>query len=186
MNISNFRANLKRDGARPNLFRVILNLPQPLLTATGVNRTFGDQFALMCRTAAIPQSTQGKVVVPYMGREVYLAGNRTFSDWTVTILNDEDFSMRQVFERWMAMMNSHVENVRHPDFASATSYTSDAIVEHLGKEGSDKVIATYKMENSFPVDVSDIPLDWSTNDTIEEFSVTFSCDNWDTLDGTLT
>lgn len=185
MDISNFRAQFKGDGARANLFRVILNLPQPLLTAAGVTRNFGESFSIMCRSAAIPASMVGSAVVPYMGREIYLAGNRTFADWTVTVLNDEDYSIRKVFERWLSMINSHVENIRHPDFASSTSYTSDCIVEHLSKLGPENVIASYKMQNAFPIDVSEVQLDWATNDTIEEFNITFKYDNWDLADDSL-
>lgn len=182
MDISRFRSSLVGDGARPNLFRVVVNLPPALLaTENRTSEVFASRFELLCRAAAVPASTVNKVPVAYQGREVYLAGNRTFADWTVTVLNDEDFSIRRTFELWMAGLNSHVTNVRRADFASATSYTADCIVEHLGKT-PDSVIARYKMEHCWPTDLSDIQLDWSNNDQIEEFTVTFSFDDWVDLD----
>jgi hypothetical protein len=182
MDVSRFRSTLKFDGARPNLFRVLVNLPPALLGAAGSTReTFNNQFSLVARAASIPQSTLGVAIVNYMGREISLAGNRTFSEWTVTVMNDEDYSIRRTFELWMAGINSHVTNVRRPDFASATDYTSECIVEHFGKTGEDNIIATYRMQNAWPTDVSDIQLDWGSNDQVEEYTVTFRFDDW--IDG---
>lgn len=179
MDISRFRAQLPFDGARPNLFRVIVNLPANLQGLVNQSReSFGGKFSMMCRTAAIPQSMLGAVPVPYQGREIFLAGNRTFADWTVTLYNDEDYTIRRTFELWMAALNSHVGNVRRPEFASATSYTADCIVEQLGKTGEDVVIARYRMENAFPIDLAEISLDWGSNDQLEEYQVTFKFDNW--------
>lgn len=183
MDISVFRAAMTGDGARPNLFRVTINLPAALQGLNSGN-AFGNKLTLTCRAAQIPGSSIGKVPTQYMGREVYFAGNRTVSDWTVTIMNDEDFVTRNAFEQWMKAINSMIGNVRAAGLGSPNSYVSDAYVEHLGKGGPDDVIARYKMIALFPTDLSPIELDWGTNDVIEEYSVTFSIDAWeDEADG---
>lgn len=180
MDISTFRAELAMDGARPNRFLVYVQLPfsENAQLQTASARNFGQYFSFMCKTAAIPESQVGRVVVPYQGREIYLAGDRTFADWTVTVMNDEDFRIRKVLEMWMAKLNYHKTNVRDSSFESATSYTADCIVEHLRKTGESIPQATYKMTAAFPTNISDIQLDWGSNDQIEEYNVTFSYDYW--------
>ena len=165
------------DGARPNLFRVTVNLPTALqsLNAGGI---FGTKLSISARATQIPGSTIGKVPVSYQGRQVYLAGNRTFADWTVTVMNDEDFIVRNALEQWSAAINTHRTNVRLEGLAGSYDYVSDCIVEHLGKTGEDTVINTYIMESAFPIDIQPIDLDWGDNDRIEEFTVTFSFDDW--------
>lgn len=176
MDITKFRSALQRDAARPNLFRVTLNLPAGLVQA---DRQFNSKFSFMCRAAQIPGSTLGRLPVAYMGREIGLAGNRTFTDWTVTILNDEDFQIRRTLEEWMRGMNSHQENVRSEQFLSSTSYVATGIVDHLGKSGEDNVIASYTIINAWPMDLSPIDLGWDQNDTAEEYTATFSMDYWE-------
>lgn len=178
-NITEFRSQFAFDGARPNLFQVELAFP---LGAEG-NPT--QQLTFMCKTAALPGSTVGTVSVPYFGREIKLAGNRTFADWTVTILNDEDFLVRKAFERWMANINSHSTNLRASAALSGNGgYTTDAIVRQYGKTGNQ--IKVYSLIGAFPTDLAQIDLDWGSNDTIEEYSVTFSYQYWSTVDEPLT
>jgi len=176
MDISQFRAEMNRDGARPNLFRVTVSLPQALLNLSE-GGAFGTKLVMTARASQIPGSSIGKVSVPYMGREIFLAGNRTFGDWSVTIMNDEDYLIRRVLERWMSAINSHRTNVRREDLGGSFDYVSDCLVEHLGKT-PDTIIATYVMENVWPVDLTPIDLDFGTNDVIEEFTATFSFDDW--------
>jgi hypothetical protein len=170
-NVSNFRNEMKFDGARANLFDVQLNFP-----AAFGNSRFRRDVAFKCKSAQIPGSTVNQVVVPYFGREVKFAGNRTFADWTVNIINDEDFKIRGGFERWMQLINSHGSNVRNIG-RSPSSYTSDAAVTHYGKNGS--VLRRYKFIGMFPTDISPIDLDWGNNDMIEEFTVTFAYQWWE-------
>ena len=184
MNISDFRASMTGDGARPNLFRITINLPAALQSLSKGN-AFGNKLGMTARASQIPGSTIGKVPTQYMGREVYLAGNRTFQDWTVTIINDEDFIVRRALERWMSAINSHVSNVRGAGLSGPNSYVADAIVEQLSKNGPDIVIAKYKMIATWPTDLAPIQLDWGQNDVLEEFDVTFSMDAWDDENGDL-
>ena len=117
--------------------------------------------------------------VQYFGRELKFAGNRTFADWTITIINDEDFVVRNSFERWMNGLNSHRGNLRNAVALSPSSYTTDAEVRQYGKLGN--VIKSYKFIGMFPSDITPIDVDWGSNDTIEEFSVTLSYQWWEAV-----
>lgn len=180
MDITQFRANMTGDGARPNLFRITLNLPLALQSLNSGNR-FASKLAMTCRAAQIPGSIVNKATTQYMGREVHFAGNRIFTDWTISILNDEDFVVRRTIEQWMSGINSHKENVRAGALAGPNDYVADAIVDHLGKLGPDDIIASYKMTAVWPTDLAPIQLDWGQNDQIEEFDCTLSFDSWDPL-----
>jgi hypothetical protein len=171
-NVSTFRQKIAYDGARPNLFQV---------TMSAQNGNFGsDSISFFCRAAAIPGTTLGVVNVPYFGREIKLAGNRTFADWTITVINDEDFSYRSFFEAWMEKINTHVGNSRDTGMTGVNQYvnTSGVKVQQMSKSGATTALRTYTLHNAFPNDISDITLDWGDNDSIEEFTVTFAYDYW--------
>jgi len=170
-NVSTFRDKIAYDGARPNLFQV---------TMAAQSGNFGStSISFFCRAAAIPGTTLGVVNVPYFGREIKLAGNRTFADWTITVINDEDFAYRSFFEGWMEKINTHVGNRRADNMTGVNQYvnTSGVKVEQLSKNGA-TALRTYTLHNAFPTDISDITLDWGDNDSIEEFTVTFAYDYW--------
>lgn len=171
-NVANFRSQMVGDGARPNLFSCTI----PDLTVN-VNGESGSEvaFNFMCRAAQLPGSTVNSVPVNYFGRELKFSGNRVFTEWTVTIINDEDFKIRNTFERWMSALNSHVGNLR--SLVSPQTYQKDGYVTQFGKAGN--VIKEYKFVGMFPIDVSPIELDWGANDTIEEFAVTFAYQWWE-------
>jgi hypothetical protein len=173
-NVNQFRTQLQGDGARPNLFEVRLNFPG-YVTARS---TAALKSTFMVKTAQLPGSTIGSVPVNYFGREVKVAGNRTFADWTVTIINDEDFVLRNAMENWLRGINDNVTNLRRA--LTTQQYTSDAVVNQYGKGG--KILKSYKFVGMFPVDVTPIDLDWGSNDAIEEYSVTFQYQYWETTD----
>jgi len=167
-NIETFKSNFGDGGARPNLFRVQLTMP------TGVT-PLPDNAAFLVRSAQVPSSTIAQVDVPYYGRQVRVAGNRTFEPWTVTILNREDFNVRNRLEQWMNNINSHNGNTTT---YAGQGYKSDAIVEHFGKAGEGDIIARYEFRGLFPTELSSIELSWDTNDVVEEFTCTFAYDYW--------
>ncbi len=179
-NVYEFRSQMQGDGARPNLFEVQLTFPTFIAPGAAPRKV-----SFMCKSASLPGSTLGQVPLQYFGREVKLLGNRTFPDWSVTILNDEDFVVRNAFEKWMAGMNSHVSNIRAQWAGNSLGYATDAIVKQYGKKG-DK-LKSYTFVGMFPVDVSQIDLDWGANDTIEEYTVTFAYQYWvsQSLDNTV-
>jgi hypothetical protein len=173
-NVAEFRANMVGDGARPNLFSVSLIFPA--IVTNG--QTAGQKVTFMAKTAQLPGSTIGTVPVYYFGREMKFPGNRSFADWTLTIINDEDFSVRNAVENWMNSMNSNAGNIRNSAALNNISYTVDAQVTQYGKTGNE--LKKYKFVGLFPIDLAPIDLDWSSNDSIEEYSVTFAYQHWET------
>ena len=172
-NVAEFRANMIGDGARPNLFSVSLTFP----TIANNSTASGQKVTFMAKTAQLPGSTIGTVPVYYFGRELKFAGNRTFADWTLTIINDEDFLIRNSIESWMNSINSHYNNTRNAAAINGNGYTVDASVTQYGKSGNE--LKKYKFVGLFPIDLAPMDLDWSSNDTIEEYSTTFAYQWWE-------
>lgn len=171
-NISTFKENgLVYGGARPSLFNVFLSVP----TGIGIDLVSVDKFRFVCRTAELPESTVGSIDIPYFGRRIKVAGERNFASWGVTVMNDEDFSVRAMFEAWSNAINRMVANVRDPAL-SAEQYKVDMEVFQYGKDGS--TIRSYKLIGAFPTQIGAISLGWETQNAIEEFSVNFEYDYW--------
>ena len=174
--IDKFRSGaLSAGGARANLFEVVISdIDATLMTAAGVK-----EFTFACKAAAIPAQTIGVVEVPYFGRVVKVPGNKTFDNWSVTIINDEGFAIRNGFEKWVASMGTHIGNVQSSASSALESGLYGAAeVTHFGKTGNTDIIAKYNFVNMFPVSVSEITLGWDANDAIEEFTVEFAYDYW--------
>ena len=172
-NVAEFRANMVGDGARPNLFQVTLVFP----TIASNGAAAGQKTTFMAKSAQLPGSTVNQLPLYYFGREIKFSGNRTFTDWTLTIINDEDFLIRNSLESWMNALNSHAGNVRSGNAINPSSYSVDATVTQFGKSG--EALKSYKFVGMFPVDIAPIDLDWQTNDTIEEYSTTFAFQYWE-------
>jgi hypothetical protein len=163
-NINEFKSQLTGGGARPSLFQVqILNPVAP-------EADFKVPF--MVKTGGIPASNIGGFEVPYFGRNVKYAGDRTFEDWTVTVINDEDFAIRNSMEAWSNAINTHDGNLR----ALPQDYKSTGIITQFSKDGS--ALRSYVFEGMYPITIDQIEMDWGTADTIEEFGVTFQYDFW--------
>lgn len=167
--INTFRTNLQSDGARPNLFDITLNFP----TWVSLGPQSGQKVTLQCKAAQLPGSTVGIAPLFYFGREVKLAGNRTFQDWTVQIINDEGFTIRSAIEQWFIGLNDPAGNIRAAQALRIDGgYGVDALVNQYGKAGG--IIKTYQFVAMWPMDISPIDLDWGANDTIEEYTVTWA------------
>ena len=173
-NVNQFRSQLQGVGARPNLFEV--TMPFPVFSLPGNAQT---KLTFMCKTAQLPGSTLGVVPMQYFGRELKFVGNRSFADWTITIINDEDFIVRNAFERWMNGINSHNLNVRNPVAGTPIGYSVDGQVLQFGKAGN--TIKQYNFVGMFPTDLTPIDVDWGSNDAIEEFSVTLTYQWWESV-----
>lgn len=170
--IDNIKSQLELGGARPSLFEVTLQPP-----TIGEALTMIPKLTFMCRAASLPPSNHGTINIPYQGRAIKIAGNRTFPEWQLTIMNDEDFRVRNAFESWSAAINAHRENIRSLGATAApASYKGSAEVLQLGKEGD--IIRAYSFEGVWPSEVAAIALDWGTLDAIEEFTVTLQYDIW--------
>ena len=171
-NINDIRSQLTGGGARSNLFQVEIPLPAiagPDAAAASQKLTF------TCRASNLPGATLTPVPVTYFGREIKLAGNRTFEDWQVTIINDEDFLVYDALNGWMNSINSHEGNIRTSG-PNPLSYQASADVVHFGKQGDE--IKRIKLVNLWPLNVAQIPLSWDQTDSLEEFEVTWAFDYW--------
>jgi hypothetical protein len=180
--LSQFKSRLAGGGARPNLFEVsIPSFPSAISDAWGSgDDAENGTFKFLCEAAALPASNIGDVTVPFRGRTLHVAGDRTFDPWTVTIINDEDFKLRTAFERWANVLSKldDATGVSNP-----SSYMTDAYVQQLGRGatlnsttnagGQSSVLRTYKFYDLFPTVISEIGLSYSTTDDIERFDVTF-------------
>lgn len=163
-NINEFKSELSQGGARPSLFQC--QITNPIVPAADFKVPF------LAKAAALPESSLGSYTVPYFGREVKYAGDRTFGDWTVTIINDEDFLIRNAMEAWSNSIAAHDANTR----TLPQDYKSNGLVTQYSKDGSP--LRTYVFEGMFPLSISEIAVDWSSTDQIEEFTVTFQYDFW--------
>ena len=166
-NVTDFTSQLTYEGARPNLFNVRLANP--------IDPSSDQKFEFMCKATSLPGSTMGVITSSYFGRTVNFAGNRTYESWSVTIINDEDFLIRNAMESWMTAINSPEGNLRAPGLI--TTPKTDAYVTQYGK-GGDTPLREVQMINLFPTAISAIELGWESNDAIEEFTVDFSIDYW--------
>ncbi len=165
MSIAGFKARLKNSGARPNLFEVEGTFPK------GSNYT---DLHFFCKAASIPASTLGIITIPWRGRTLKVAGDRTFEPWNVTIINDEDFKFRDAFEQWHNVINENASNLGISNLASA--YMQDWHVHQLNRQGLR--VASYKMVDTWPSSVAAIELAYDTADAIEDFAVTLEYQYW--------
>ena len=166
LDIDAFKAKLATGGARSNLFRVILPFP-------GSTQGNTELASFMIKSSLLPASTIAEITIPFRGRQIKVAGDRTFADWSVTVINDNDFGIRDSFERWMNVVNGHISNV---GTLSMADYQVDATIEQLDRTGA--VVKTYKMIGVFPTEMGDIQVSYDSNDQIEEFTVNFAVNNW--------
>lgn len=186
--ISQFKSKLSGGGARPNLFEVAVSFPPNVNqqiqgdNLNGGNFNADDRFRFMCKSAALPASNVAPIDVPFRGRILKVAGDRTFDTWTVTVINDEDFYIRRSFEAWMQNVAQY-EN--HSGMTNPSDYMGQATVYQLGRGASTEqrvngtssnpstIISQYKFVDIFPTNISQIDLSYDTSDTIEEFTVEF-------------
>ena len=164
-NINDFYSALEFGGARPALFEVLVVWPGGQL----------PDFNFMCRASQIPASTLNIVEQTYFGRALKFAGNRTFADWPVTIINDEDYKIRDGFERWSEALNSFEGNIRDGARVTTSSYKGTGTVRHFGKTGN--LIREYEVRGLVPQDIAAMDMDWGT-DEIQTFGVNFAMDYW--------
>ena len=161
-NINDFKAKLAGGGARANQFKVTMPFP-------GYAQVGGEieDLAFLCTTAQIPAMNVGLVNVPFRGRQIKIAGDRTFADWSITVLNDTNFKLRNAFERWQNGINNMSDN---EGLSNPVDYQVDAFVDQLDRNGN--VIKSYTFRGMFPTTLDDIALDYGTNNAVESFSAT--------------
>ena len=172
--ITGFKSKLAGGGTRPNLFEVEIAFPNE----TAIDNDVKEKTRFLIKAAALPASNITPIDVNFRGRILKIAGDRTFDTWTVTVLNDVDFSIRSAFEKWMNLINKMDDNTGVQDPAI---YQPDAYVHQLDRDGS--TLRTYKFHDVFPTQISQIDLSYETTDAIEEFTVEFQVQWWEALKG---
>jgi len=163
-NITDFKARLAGGGARANQFKVTMPFP-------GYAQVGGEieELAFLCKATTIPAMTLGTVDIKFRGRSIKIAGDRTFADWSVTVINDTNFKVRNAFERWQNGINNMSDN---EGLTNPADYQVDAFVDQLDRNGN--TVKSYTLRSLFPTTVGEIALSYDTVDAIEEFSVTFA------------
>lgn len=172
-NINEIRSQLTLGGARNSLFQVQFTNP--------ANGVADIKVPFMVRATTIPEATLGVIDVPYFGRKIRLAGDRTYGTWSVQVFNDEDFLIRNAMEEWSNKIQTFQGNIRDFGAASPLLYKQLAEVTQFSKTGTP--IRTYRFNGIFPVEIGTIDLDWNSTDSIEEFSITFAYDWWEVSGG---
>ena len=185
--ITNFRNRLVGGGARPNFFEVNITLPESVSKFADVD----TDMRFMIKAAEIPAANVGNIPVPFRGRVLPVAGDRTFDPWTVTVINDATFNIRDAMEQWSNSINDLQFD---GGITSPAAYQTEAFVTQLGRvndnsgqlsSGTDNMqqIRQYKFFGIYPNTVSSIPLDYGATDQIEEFQVTFNYIYWTVASG---
>ena len=167
LGVDDMKAKLVGGGARPNLFKVTMGFPSYVTADVSLA-------SYMCKAASLPASTIAPIMVPFRGRQLQIAGDRTFEAWNITVINDTDFNVRNSFEQWMNGINQHKQNT---GLTQPSSYMADMIVEQLDKDGT--VEKTYNMRGTWPTSLGAIELSYETGDTIEEFEVELQVQYWE-------
>ena len=182
--IVDFKQKLTGGGARSNLFEVEIEYPTEINVTTGAEgpKEFGK---FMIKAAEIPASNLGNIPVPFRGRVLPIAGDRTFDPWTVTIINDTNFKIRDAMEQWSNSIND-LQTAQ--GLIDPVDYQTSAKVKQLSREGLNNpgditVLREYLFEGIYPNVVSSIPLDYGATDQIEEFQVTFNYLFYSVTDG---
>ena len=182
--IVDFKQKLTGGGARSNLFEVEIEYPTEINVTTGAEgpKEFGK---FMIKAAEIPASNLGNIPVPFRGRVLPIAGDRTFDPWTVTIINDTNFRIREAMEVWSNSINDLQTS---QGTINPAEYQTSAKVKQLSRKGgvdpgAIDVLREYRFEGIYPNVVSSIPLDYGATDQIEEFQVTFNYLFYSVTDG---
>ena len=172
--ITGFKSKLAGGGTRPNLFEVEIAFPNE----TAIDNDVKEKTRFLIKAAALPASNITPIDVNFRGRILKIAGDRTFDTWTITVLQDVDFSIRSAFEKWMNLINKMSDATGEQNPAV---YQPDAYVHQLDRDGS--TLRTYKFHDVFPTNISQIDLSYETTDAIEEFTVEFQVQWWEALRG---
>ena len=180
-NVSQFLQTIGQ-GVKPNMFLINIQFPEQIKLESEDQKLTN----ILCKSAALPGSNLGVIEVPFRGRTVKIAGDRTFDTWTTTFFNDKDFKLRSFFEQWANSINTHEGNTA-PLFTPNNSdgYMADLGVKQLEKDASEEgaFLREYTLKYCFPTNVSPIDLAYDSNDQIEEFTVEFQYTYWKAVAG---
>ena len=162
--IDDFKANLIGGGARANQYRVTITPPVGIAIGLDVRRT-----SFLVTASNLPAQTLAEIDIPFRGRQIYIAGDRTFDDpWSTTFMNDTDFMIRNAMERWSNGINDLAEGT---GVIAPADYQTDLFVDHLDRD--DTILKSYIFRNAWPTTISAIELANETADAIETFEITW-------------
>lgn len=167
LGVDDFKSKLRGGGARANLFKATINFPA--YAGGDVELT-----SFMCRSAQLPASSTGVIEIPFRGRLLKIAGDRTFDDWNVSIFNDTNFGTRDAMERWLNGINAHTGN---SGLVNPVDYQADLVVEQLDRD--ETVLKKYNFRGAFPIAMTGIQLDYAQQGEIETFDVQFAIQYWE-------
>lgn len=167
LGVDDFKSKLTGGGARSNLFKATVNFP-------GYAGGDVELTSFLIKAAQLPSSVIAPITIPFRGRQLQIAGDRTFEPWTITVINDSTMSVRNAFERWMNGINQHNNNT---GLSNPTDYQADMVVEQLNKAG--EVTKRYDFRGTFPTNVSSIDVSYDSENTIEEFTVELQVQYWE-------
>lgn len=173
LNINDFKTKLKGGGARANLFRVTLRSPFT------DQENFGDVSTFLVKAAELPGSTIEPIVLPFRGRELKIAGDKVFTNWTCTVINDSKFTIRRTLERWMSGINNHEDGQ-----GTNENYMKNIDIMQIDRE--ENILRKYELVDAWPSDLSPISVGFDQANTIEEFTCTFEYQYWTAYSGGIT
>ena len=173
--ITDFKSKLSGGGARSNLFECELAFPQAV-SVEGLNDIL-NKARFLVKAANLPASNVAPIEVPFRGRVLKIAGDRTFDTWTITIINDTDFAIRSAFEKWMNTINRVSDNT---GTTNPADYQADAFVFQLDRSG--ETLRKYKFYDVFPTQVAPIELSYDAQG-IQEFQVELQVLYWEAIKG---
>ena len=168
--VDEFVSKLPGGGARGNLFEVSIEAPAALALASTADLKF------LVQASTVPGATIGVTELNYFGKAVKLAGNKTFDDWTTTIMNDEDFHVRRIMEQWQESILGNSSNTRRVGVVTSRLYQGTGTVTQYSKSGA--AIREYKIANIWPNTLAELTDDLSENDTVQTYDVTWSYSHW--------
>ena len=167
LGVDDFKSKLVGGGARSNMFKVTCNFPSYAQGDVELS-------SFMIKGAQFPSSVVAPVPVLFRGRQLQVAGDRTFEPLTLTVINDTGFEVRNSFERWMNGINEHNNN---SGLSNPTDYQADMLIEQLNKQG--EVTKTYDLRGVFPTNLSTIEFSYDNENQIEEFTVEMQVQYWE-------
>ena len=172
--IEDFKAVLQGGGVRPTMFEVEMTFPETVVPDPTLATNEGT---FLIKAASLPGSNVGVINVPFRGRQLKVSGDRTFADWSITVVNDVSFGLRKAFEEWSERIQNH-------NYALGSNtlndYFASAIVRQLDRDGQQ--LRAYRFEGIWPSVVGEIGLDFNSTDTVEEYDVQFNVQYWSAAD----
>ena len=169
--IEQFKGVLKGGGVRPTMFQVSVNFPRDVVS-DGLSADGDNKVTFLCKAAQLPPSQVTPIEIPFRGRKLKVAGDRSFENWSVTIINDDSFLIRKAMEKWSEKIQNHNYAL---GATRLSTYFSDAFVRQLDRDAS--LLRTYAFRGVWPINVGDIPLSFEA-DGVEEYTVDFAVQYW--------